>query len=430
MRRPAASQAAPPWQRARRRARYAAAMIATAPIAPQEAEPRERWRMLALVSTAELLGMSLWFVAAALTPQLRARWGLDAGQAGTLTAAVQLGFVAGTAASALLNLADIVPSRLLFATCAVLAAAANAALLAPIGFAAALGSRFLVGMFLAGVYPPSMKMIATWFRRARGLAIGTVVGALTVGKATPYFLHALGGASVVPVTTFASSIAIVAALLVAAGFREGPFAFPRRAFSWSLVGTVVHDRATRLAIAGYLGHMWELYAMWTWLPAFLAASLAARGAAHPGEADLLAFAAIAAGGLGCVWGGMAAARSGYARVVTWAMAASGTCALAIGALFGGPWWAVGGLACVWGFFVVADSAQFSALVTEVAPAHAVGTALTLQTSIGFLLTLATIALVPRLAEAAGWRWAFPVLALGPAFGIVAIAGLRGATART
>ena len=170
--------------------------------------------------------------------------------------------------------------------------------------------------------------------------------------------------------------------------------------------------------------------MWTWLPAFLAASLAARGAAHPERPTCSPSPrsppAVSAA---CV-GGMAAARSGYARVVTWAMAASGTCALAIGALFGGPWWAVGGLACVWGFFVVADSAQFSALVTEVAPAHAVGTALTLQTSIGFLLTLATIALVPRPAEAAGWRWAFPVLALGPAFGIVAIAGLRGATART
>jgi MFS family permease len=396
---------------------------------PELERPRMRWRMLALLSLAELLGMSLWFAAAAVAPQLREQWGLDPARVGWLTTAVQLGFVAGTACAALLNLADLVPARAYLPCAALLGALANAALVVTPGFGSALVSRFLCGFFLAGVYPPAMKMISTWFREWRGLAIGTVVGALTVGKATPYLVHALEGASLQVVTLTASAGAVLAALLVALFYRDGPYPFPSRPFSWKLAASVIRHRQTRLAIAGYLGHMWELYAMWTWLPAFLAASAASRAAAGllaPSRAgvDLLAFGAIAAGGLGCVWGGWAARRAGYERVVTRSMAASGACALTVGFLFGASPWALIPVAWAWGFFVVADSAQFSALVTEVAPPHAVGTALTLQTSLGFLLTMATIQMVPAIAQAAGWRWAFPLLALGPALGIAAIARLR------
>ena len=390
--------------------------------------------MLALLAVAELLGMSLWFTAAAAAPELAARWGLSAAEAGWLTGAVQLGFVAGTALAALLNLADLVPDRAWFAGSALAAAAANAALVAVPGFRSALAVRFLTGLFLAGVYPPAMKMIATWFERRRGLAIGTVVGALTLGKATPYLLKAAGDAGADRVVLAASAAAVVAAGLVAVGYRPGPYPFERRPFSWRLAGAVIGDRRTRLAIGGYLGHMWELYAMWTWVPAFLAAAVAAR-AAGPGSAagapaagwvDLVAFGAIGAGGLGCVWGGWYADRAGRERTVNLAMAASGGCSLGVGLAFGAPLWLLAAVTWVWGFFVVADSAQFSALVTEVAPRHAVGTALTLQTSLGFLLTLATIELVPLLAGAWGWPFAFPVLALGPAAGIAAIRRLRRA----
>jgi MFS family permease len=390
---------------------------------PADTHPA-RWRTLVLLAVAELLGMSLWFAASAVSGQYRLLWNLDASEAAWLTTVVQLGFVAGTAVSAVLNLADVVPARRLFAIAALGGAVANALVLTADGLASALVWRFLTGACLAGVYPPAMKMIATWFRARRGLAVGAIVGALTVGKALPYLVHAFPGAGIRPVTLAASGAAVVASVIVWLGYRDGPYPFPPRPFSWGLVGEVLRERRWRLATGGYLGHMIELYPAWTWLPVFIAASVAARdpaaGAAGEATASGIAFAALAIGGLGCIWGGLTADRRGRDWLVTVAMAVSGLCALGIGLTFGASLWLVVPVALVWGFFVVADSAQFSVLVTETVPPHAVGTALTLQTSFGFLITAVMIQLVPPAVAAIGWQWAFTMLAAGPLLGIWSI----------
>ena len=389
----------------------------------EDRDPR-RWRVLALLATAELLGMSLWFAASAVSSQLAVRWHLDASEVGWLTAIVQLGFVIGTAVSALLNLADIIPSRWLFSASALLGAVANAALLRSPSYAGALACRLMTGFALAGVYPPAMKMIATWFRARRGLAIGTIVGALTVGKAGPYLIHAMPGAGETPVVLSASIAAFAAAIIVLTGYEDGPYPFPPRPFSWALVATVVRERPWRLATGGYLGHMFELYSAWTWIPTFVAMSAAASGmqagTSRDSLAAAIAFCAIAIGGVGCVWGGIVADRRGREWLVTVAMSLSATCAVLIGFTFGKTLWVLVPVALAWGFFVIADSAQFSVLVTESVPPHAVGTALTVQTSLGFLLTMVSIQLVPPVAALVGWRWAFVMLAAGPLLGIAAI----------
>ncbi len=384
--------------------------------------------MLALLSTAELLGMSLWFTASAVAPQLSALWGLDAQQGAWLTTVVQLGFVAGTALAALLNLADVFPARPYFAVAALCGALANALVVYAPGYGSALALRFLTGFFLAGVYPPAMKMIATWFQSGRGLAIGTVVGALTLGKATPYLVRALEGGDFRAVIFTASAGGVAAAALVAVGYRDGPHPFPRRAFSWGLVGATLRHRPTRLAIGGYLGHMWELYAMWVSVTPFFLEFFRLRGKPE-GLADGVGFAVIGVGAVGAVLAGKWADRLGRERVTVWAMAASGACALTLGWLLHAPTLLVLAVALVWGFSVVADSAQFSAVITEVAPPHSVGTALTLQTSLGFLLTMVTISGVPYLRGLGGWPLAFGVLALGPLAGIAAMRRLQASRDR-
>jgi MFS family permease len=391
----------------------------------------DRWRILALLSGAQLLGMSIWFTASAVSPQLAALWALSPAQAGSLTTAVQVGFVAGTFAAALLNLADLLPDRAYFTGAVLLGAAANAALLLAPGYEVALLLRFLTGFFLAGVYPPGMKMIATWFRARRGLAIGTLVGALTIGKATPFLVNAFTQARIDFVITTASAGAVAAGALVWFGYRLGPFPFERRPFSWGLVGTVLRHRRTRLAIYGYLGHMWELYSVWALVGLFFYDLHLARGA-PPLTATTLAgvsaFAVIAVGGPGSVLAGTWADRLGREGVAMGSLMVSGACALTVGWLAAAPVGLVVGLALIWGFAVVADSAQFSALVTEVAPQHAVGTALTLQTSLGFGLTAVSIWMSVELAARFGWGVAFSLLAVGPALGVVAM--LRLKTARS
>ncbi len=387
-------------------------------------DPAGRYRVLALLSLAELFGMSLWFSASAVAPLLKVEWALSDASTTWLTLSVQLGFVAGTLASAVLNLPDVwAPRRLVIGT-TLLGAAANASLaLFSHGAASALVLRFLTGACLAGVYPPGMKILASWFRERRGLALGVLIGALTLGKAVPYLVNAVFGSAWRRSLLAASGLALAGGVLVALFVHEGPFAPPAALFDVTQVTKVFANRGVRLASFGYFGHMWELYAMWTWVPVMLRSGFAIRGVA-PAAAEAASFFVIGCGAAGCVVAGLAADRKGRTLVTSAAMAVSGACCVVIGLCYGGPPLLLLAVAAVWGAAVVADSAQFSAAVTELSDPVFMGTALTLQTSLGFLLTTLSIDLVPALLPALGWRWVFVLLAPGPALGVLAMLRLR------
>lgn len=383
-----------------------------------------RWRALALLSLAELLGMSLWFSASAVGPALSLEWSLSESTAGWLTIAVQLGFVAGTLLSALFNLPDIFSTRRLFALAAFAGALTNAlfGLLAH-GPKSALALRFFTGVCLAGVYPPGMKLMATWFRERRGMALGVLVGALTLGKASPYLVNALGSANWRHNVLFVSSLALLGGLVVLLFVEDGPYALSAARFDWKQVIKVFGNRGVRLANFGYFGHMWELYGMWTWVPVMIRASLAQHGD-KPVWAEAAAFVVIGCGAIGCVVAGLIADRVGRTIVTSWAMAVSGTCCLVIGLLYGASPVLLLLVAAIWGASVVADSAQFSTCITELGDPRYIGTALTIQTCLGFLLTTISIELIPRFVRLVGWRYAFMILAPGPFFGVMAMLRLR------
>ncbi|MCM3903716.1 MAG: MFS transporter [Pyrinomonadaceae bacterium] len=389
-----------------------------------DAAPPQRWRILALVSIAELLAMSLWFSGSAVVPALRGEWNLSDSNANWLTIAVQLGFVCGTLLSAFLNLPDIISARYLVTLCALAGATTNAAF----GYyaqSAELGitMRFLTGVFLAGVYPPGMKIMASWFRSSRGTALGVLVGALTLGKASPYLINGLGSPNWRHNILFSSLLAALGALIVLLFVGEGPFTLPAARFDWKQVVKVFGNRGVRLANFGYFGHMWELYAMWAWLPVMIRASLTAQGSSGH-FAEVTSFLVIGCGAIGCVVAGLIADRVGRTLVTSWAMAISGSCCLLIGFLFEANPVLLLVVAAIWGATVIADSAQFSACVTELGNPQYIGTALTIQTCIGFLLTSISIELVPRMVNVFGWRYAFVILAPGPLLGVLAMLRLR------
>ena len=385
-----------------------------------------KWRALALVGVAELFAMTLWFSGSAVAPELTAAWNLGPTETAWLTNAVQLGFVVGALGSAALTIADVFRPRDLFAASALVGAGATALIAAAVTSAfPAILLRFVTGVALAGVYPTGMKMMAAWFDRGRGLAIGVLVGALTVGSAAPHLLRAVGGIGQPRLVLYgAAAIAGLGGILVLA-YEEGPHQPDPAAFDPGAIRRIMGDRGVLLANLGYFGHMFELYAVWTWIPVYLLASLQAGGVANPEPlAALLAFGTIAIGGVGAWLAGSAADRWGRSLVTSASMVTSGAACLLAGVVFGAPVVVLAPFVLVWGFAIVADSAQFSAAVSELAAGSYVGTALTLQTAVGFCITIGSIQLVPLLQATVGWQWAFAPLVVGPLVGTLAMLRLR------
>ncbi|HKX09735.1 MAG TPA: MFS transporter [Stellaceae bacterium] len=382
---------------------------------------------IALLALCEVAALALWFSASAVVPSILIDYSLTPTQVSLFTSAVQIGFVAGTLASAALGLADRLDPRRFFMISTLVAAVANASiLLVEPGGAWAYVGRFVTGACMAGVYPIGMKLAGSWATDDLGMLVAVLVGAVTLGSASPHLVNAFGGVDWHFTIVASSVMALIAAVAINL-VGLGPQHAAPRAFALHDLALAFRIPALRLANFGYLGHMWELYAMWTWIAVFLAASFAFNAAGY--DPDFLArsgtFVVMGLGGLlGCVAGGWLADRFGRTALTMGAMAASGTCALVVGFLFGAHPLLLGAVCVIWGVTVVADSAQFSASVAELSPPELIGTMLTVQTCAGFTLTLITIHLMPVLVALVGWHFAFAPLALGPFFGVWAMGRLR------
>ncbi len=381
-------------------------------------------RELVQLAFALVLSMSAWFSTAAVLGQLRLDWGLTRTQASWLTITVQIGFVVGAVISSATNLADRIPPRRLILYGSMGAALANLVVVLGDSFDIAVVARLATGASLAAVYPPALKAMSSWYLEGRGMALGVMVGALTLGSALPHLVNAIGGVDWKLTLIVVSALTAIGGLLADRLCCDGPFAVAAASFDPTQLRAIVTNREFRLASAGYFGHMWELYAMWAWIAAFYGDVFASSRVA-----SLAAFAVIAVGSLGCVYAGVMSDRQSRSQAAALAMRWSAAAAIITGFLVDAPSPLVLAAGLIWGFWVVADSAQFSAIVTEVVDPRYVGTALTLQLATGFILTVFTIFFIPVVRDAFGWGWAFLMLAPGPLLGVWAMRALDSTQAQ-
>ena len=371
-----------------------------------------------IIVASQFAGGSLWFAGNAVLDDLQRDWGLPAEALGYITSSVQLGFIVGTLAFAFFALSDLFSPRILFFACSLLGAIANAAILA-LGesYAALLALRFVTGFLLAGIYPVGMKIASGWYQRDLGNALGFLVGALVVGTAFPHLLKGIGHALAWQAVILGlSAVAAMGGLLMLALVPDGPHLAKAARFDPRALAAVFRVPAFRASSFGYFGHMWELYAFWAFVPWVLAAHAAHRELNVP----LWSFAVIAAGGVGCVAGGLISLRRGSAPVAFAQLAASGLCCALSPLLFHAPAPLFLAFLLFWGVVVVGDSPQFSALNAQSAPRQLVGSALTIANCIGFAITIFSIQLLNSLAPIIGTQWLFVLLVPGPIFGLVSL----------
>ncbi len=382
-------------------------------------QPKEANRALILVASAVLLASSTWFSGTAVTPLLSRVWSLSEAQSAWLTISVQFGFILGTFLYALFNLADIFNARHVFFASALLGAVSNAsfAWFAP-NLGTALLFRFLTGITLAGVYPVGMKIVASWFRSGLGWRLGVLVGALTLGTASPYLIRALGAQHFDwrMLVSLASLCALLGGALMVVGLSDGPYLRQQARFDSRMLWKVFHHKPFRYTAFGYFGHMWELYAFWSLITFYFGARLQTDASERLELLPFLAFCTIGIGALGCILGGWVSRTAGERRVALVSLGISAILCILSGLLFFLPSLFLIPLVLVWGFFVVADSPQFSALAARYCPPDYTGTALTVQNGIGFAITIVSIQLLPWIAGVVGWQWAFSFLAVGPLVG--------------
>ena len=384
-------------------------------------------RALLFVSCAVLLASSTWFSGTAALAVLRQLWSLSDAESAWLTISVQLGFITGTFLYAFLNLADRFNARRVFFVSALLGAAFNAgfAWIAG-GLATALAFRFLTGLTLAGVYPVGMKIVAMWFRKGLGWRLGVMVGALTLGTATPYFIQAVGAQfDWRRLVTLASFSAVVGGVLLLTGVSDGPYLKGRARFDGRMLFKVFQHKPFRYTAFGYFGHMWELYAFWSLATFYLSASFQSNAPDWTSALSLLTFATIGIGVIGCVAGGWISQWVGERKVALVSLIISGSLCALSGFAFRLPPLALMPFVLIWGVFVIADSPQFSALAARHCPPEYTGTALTVQNGIGFAITIVSIQLLPLIAARVGWQWAFTFLTAGPLAGAYFMKKLNG-----
>ena len=383
-------------------------------------KPASRHILPAIVAS-QFAGASLWFAGNAILPDLQRRAGLPAEALGNVTAAVQLGFIAGTLTFAFFALADRFSPRRLFLLCALLGAAFNAAtLILGAELWTLLMIRFATGFFLAGIYPVGMKIAAGWFDRDLGRALGFLVGALVVGTAFPHLVRALGGS--LPWEGVLLAVSIIAAgggVLMYALVPDGPYLKAGAAFDAGAFAAIFRSPDFRASSFGYFGHMWELYALWAFVPAYLVALYGPAPVAS-GDISLLTFLVIAAGALGCIVGGLASLRWGSARMAFLQLAASAACCLLSPLAILAPYPVALAFLLLWGIVVAGDSPQFSALNARFAPPHLVGSALTIVNCIGFAITIVSIQLLNATIGTLGPQYLFLLLLPGPVLGLVAL----------